>query len=158
MLLLRRAAGFAALLPALLACGAPELLARALGCDDANTALANTALGCDANTRGDTASSATAAAASSLCTIASSSSAASTTASAASTASTTTAAAAAAAAAAGASFGGHGLGRGRLAERAHPGEAAARHAAAALHALLALSTSRHLVAQHVRAPLPEPEP
>ena len=43
MLLLRRAAGFAALLPALLACGAPELLARALGCDDANTALANTA-------------------------------------------------------------------------------------------------------------------
>ena len=68
MLLLRRAAGFAALLPALLACGAPELLARALGCDDANTARD------DANTPSDTTSSSTAAAASSLCTIASSSS------------------------------------------------------------------------------------
>ena len=124
MLLLRRAAGSAALLPALLACGAPQLLALALGCDDANTP-------------GGTPSSSTVAASTAPAAVASSTSIA---------ASSSTNAASR-----GRSYG---HGHDRAAERAHHGEAAARHAAAALHAILALSTSRLLVAQHARSPTP----
>ena len=137
ILLLRRAAGSAALLPALLACGAPELLARALGCDDANTPCGT------ASSSTTAASTASTAAASTASTTAASSS---------TTHASSTAAAAAAATTAAYCRRGHGLGHGRVAERAHHGEAAARHAAAALHAILALSTSRLLVAQHARSP------